>query len=375
MRMVVVLALVLVTPLTVAAASECAAPAAMSDGWPVASPATEGLDPSLICSIGSSLEKLPEANPDGVVVVRHGTLVYEHYFADSGMHYNADAVHAINSITKSVVALLAGIAFDRGWLKSIDDPVLPYLPNDADLRAQGKDRITLRDMLTMTSGLAWPESAISYADPSNIERQMGLAPDPYRFVLTQPLVATPGTVWNYNSGGVEVLGDISAKVSHQPLDQFAQQVLLDPLGISHSAWLRFPDGKISASSGLWLQPRDLAKIGQLVLNDGMWHRQRIVSAQWIADMIAAQVPRPSSWPRGAYGADSYGYLWWLGRLAMAGRNVDWIAGIGWGGQRLYVVPSRDLVVAVTASNDTSKGRQYLTGDTALGIVLHAAGTR
>jgi CubicO group peptidase (beta-lactamase class C family) len=371
MRMIVMLALSLLPSLACAGDATpptCGAPAAMSDGWSVAAPANEGLNPNLICNIGVSLEETQGADPNGVVVVRHGTLVYEHYFAGG----DANSVHGVASVTKSVVALLVGIAFDRGWLKSVDDRALSYLPGDAGLQSQEKDGITLRDLLTMTSGLKWPELAVSYSDPSNIERRMNVASDPYRFVLAQPLSAAPGTGWNYNSGGVELLGDILIKVSHQPLDKFAQQVIFDPLGIRNWAWLRSSNGKLGASWGLTLRPRDLAKIGQLVLNHGAWNGQQIVSAQWINAMIAPQVPRPSSWPSGAYEAYSYGYLWWLGQLATRDRNVGWVAGVGWGGQRLYVVPSLDLVVVVAASNYNFGARQYLAGHTALNIVLHAA---
>lgn len=118
------------------------------------------------------------------MVVRHDTLVYEHYLSTGGMEYRADTLHEIRSITKSIVSLLVGIALDRDWINSIDDRVFSYFPGDADL-SQGKDGIT---------GLRWPESAVSYSDPSNIERRMNIASHPYRFVLAQPLSATPGTV-------------------------------------------------------------------------------------------------------------------------------------------------------------------------------------
>lgn len=371
MRPIAALALCLtLSPVSAGAAapSNCGAPTATANGSPVASPAKEGLDPNLICAIGPTLENLQGADPNGVVVVRHNTLVYEHYFV-GGIEYGADTLHEVRSITKSVIALLVGVALDRGWLKSLDDRVFSYFPEDADLRTPDKDRITLRDLLTMTSGIEWPESAVSYNNASNIERRMGLASDPYRFVLGQPLAAKPGSVWNYNSGGVELLGDILMKVSRQPVDKFAKQALFEPLGISDWEWARAPNGKLAAAAGLWLRPRDLAKIGQLVLDHGAWRGRQIVSAKWIKEMTAPQVPRSSWWRSGGY---AYGYLWWLGRLATRDRDIDWAAGVGWGGQRLYVVPSLDLVVAVTASDYDFGDPQYLAGYTALDIVMRAA---
>src|SRR6516164_6658960 len=178
--------------------AECGAPAAMSDDWPVSPPAQQGLDPELICATGPGLAKRTEAVPHGVVVVRHGALVYERYFKDMyGVPPNANTLHDIASITKGVVALLIGIAFDRGLLSDLDAPVFSFLPEYADLRTPEKDRITLRHLLAMTSGLDWPERAISLDNWENILRQGRRAYDPYRFVLARPVETTSGTVWNY----------------------------------------------------------------------------------------------------------------------------------------------------------------------------------
>ncbi|HJU16842.1 MAG TPA: serine hydrolase [Stellaceae bacterium] len=351
------------------AAANCGAPADLHDGWKAAAPAQEGLDPRLICAIGPHLEKLTDADPNGVVVVRHDVLVYEHYFGANPLAYNATTVHRLASVTKSVVAILVGIAFDRGWLKSLDAPVFSFFPQYADLRTPDKNRITLRDLLTMTSGLAWPELAVSYNNPANIVRRAAAALDPYRFVLAQPLAATPGTIWNYNSGGVELLGIILKKVAKRPLDMFAKEALFDPLGIKHWEWAQFHGNPI-ASAGLRLRPRDLAKIGQLVLDRGTWHDRQIVSADWIKGMTAPQLPRWYLFQIG--GAYSYGYLWWLGRPWIDGQRFDWVGGLGYGGQRLYVVPSRDLVVAVTAGVYGHSYAQNLAGNTTLDMVLRAA---
>lgn len=271
-----------------AAPAPCGAPAEMRDGWKSAAPAQEGLDPKLICAIGPALEKMKKADASGVVVVRHGALVYEHYF----LAWNALKRHPLASVTKSVVAILTGIALDRGDLKTIDAPVFSFFPEYASLRTLEKDRITLRDLLTMTSGLDWPELAASYYNRSNIERRRILeTADTDRFVLKQPLAATPGTVWNYDSGGVGLIGTILQKVCGRPLDQFVKEVLFEPLGITDWSWERMANDQPFASGGLWLRPRDLAKIGQLVLNHGMWHGRQIVSAAWVKQMTVPHSPR------------------------------------------------------------------------------------
>ena len=357
--------------------AECGAPAAMSDDWPVSPPAQQGLDPELICGTGPGLAKRTEAVPHAVVVVRHGMLVYEQYFAGDMYgyvrQYNANIPHDIASITKGVVALLIGIAFDRGLLSDLDTPVVSFFPEYADLRTPEKDRISLRHLLAMTSGLDWPERAISLDDWANVVRQGWSASDPYRFVLARSVEITPGTAWNYNSGGVWLLGLILRKVSGQPIEEFAKEALLEPLGIKDEVWDRFPNGDAATSGGLRLRPRDLAKLGQLVLDGGVWHGRRIVSAGWIKQMIAPQSPR--GWWFGF--ARSYGYLWWQGQSLVGDHDIEWVGALGRGGQRLYVVPTLNLVVAVTAglyiANGGSPAPESLAGETALNsFVLPAA---
>src|SRR5439155_22370911 len=209
-------------------------PAAMSDGWEVSPPAQQGLDPKLICAIGPSLAELKGADPHGVVVARHGRLVYEQYFEGDDMRgstwtflmpHDANTLHNMESITKSVIALLVGIAFDRGLLKNLDAPIFSFFPEYGDLRTPERDQITLLHLLSMTSGLDWPERTISSNNPGNILRWGYIAPDPYRFVLGRSVEATPGTAWNYNGGGVWLLGLVLRKIAEQPLEQFAKEAL------------------------------------------------------------------------------------------------------------------------------------------------------
>ena len=312
--------------------ADCGAPAAMLDGWPVSPPAQKGLDPELICSTGPGLAKLTGADPHSVVVIRHGALVYEQYFTGEDMRgwtpigvvpHDANTLHNIESITKGVLALLVGITFDRGWLKDLDAPIFSFFPEYADLRTPDKDKITVRHLLSMTSGLDWPERAVSINNPANIVRQARMAPDPYRSVLERSVEATPGTAWNYTGGGVWLLGLILKKVSGRPLDQFTKEALFEPLGIKEWEWQRFPNGDAYTSGGLQLRPRDLAKLGQLVLDDGVWHGRQIVSAGWIKQMTSPQSPR--GWWFGF--ARSYGYLWWLGRSSIKGFDTGGVDGL------------------------------------------------
>ena len=319
---------VALTPAEAEAAARCGTPTDLCDGWTAAAPEQESLDPALICCIGPRLEKLADADPNGVVIARHGVLAYEHYFTggdeNARLQHDANTLHDVHSITKSVTALLTGIAFNLGWLKSLNASIFSFPPQCADLRTSEKDRITLRDLLTMTPGLAWPELAVPVKNSENIDRRIWNASDPHRFLLSQPLAATPGTVWNYNSGAVDLLGVILQKASGQPLDQFAKEALFAPLEVTDWQWGNPSNGLISG---------------------------------WTISL------RGKSY--------SYGYLW-LGRETIGSRNIDWVGGLGWGGQRLFVVPTQDLVVVATAYVIKPEAPSGLAGGTALDMVLGAA---
>jgi CubicO group peptidase (beta-lactamase class C family) len=319
------------------------------------------------------LAELKEANAHGVVVVRHGTLVYEAYFAGEDQRWpqqhwkeplttvphDARTRHDVQSISKSVVALLTGIALDRGALKSIDLPVLSLFPEYADLRTPDKERIRVRDLLTMTAGLGWP-----YKPYLAMARRVEAATDPYRVVLEQPVVAQPGVVWRYNNGSAELAGAVVHKAVGVPLDQFARDTLFAPLGIDDWEWGRLANGDPGAAWGLRLRLRDLAKIGQLVLDRGSWRGQRVISSTWLALMTAPHIVRPKT---------TYGFFWWLDRRPVNGADVDMACANGWGGQLLCVMPALDLVVAVNAGiyNFDGEGQQNLAGDTALEMALKA----
>jgi len=150
------------------------------NGWEVSTPAQQGLDPKLICATGLSLAKLTGADPHGVVVARRGVLVYEQYFAGDDMRgstwigvvpHDANTLHNMESITKGVIALLVGIALDRGLLKNLDAPIFSVLPEYGAFRTPDEDRVILRHLLWITSGLDWPERAISVNNPGNIVRR------------------------------------------------------------------------------------------------------------------------------------------------------------------------------------------------------------
>ncbi|WP_214416327.1 serine hydrolase domain-containing protein [Sphaerisporangium fuscum] len=265
----------------------------------------------------------------GVVVMRHGDVVFEHYGRGvdfvlneplGEVTFGPGTLHDIRSVTKSVVGLLYGTALAAGQVPEPREPLLACFPEYADLA--GRTELTVEHALTMTLGLEWNEDA-PYTSPANSEIAMELAPDRYRYVLERPVVEEPGTRWRYCGGASALIGALIARGTGMPLEDFARTALFEPLGIAAFEWSAGGDGVAAAASGLRLAPRDLARIGAHVLAS---------DDPWVARMLR---------PRVTIGDDfSYGYQWYMGSR--------WYGGFGNGGQRLYVRPDLDLVAAVTA---------------------------
>lgn len=253
-------------------------PVDLQDGWPVGSPESAGLDDAVLRGIGPHFESWTDANAHAILIARHGKLVYERYFTGEDQSwgkplgrvtYDAAKRHDLRSITKSVTSLLVGIAKDRGWLGDVDAPVFSFFPEHADLRTPEKDTMTVRHLLTMSAGLAWDEE-LPYSNPQNSERLMSDAPDQCRYVLERPLVRPPGRAYSYSGGATALLAAILQRCAKCPIDVVARQELFAPLGVGEAEWIRYADGTPIAASGLRLRPRDLLKIGQMVLDGGAW---------------------------------------------------------------------------------------------------------
>jgi CubicO group peptidase (beta-lactamase class C family) len=328
-------------------------PVTLDDGWSIASPESVGMDGALLCRIASRLQ-LTGSEVHAVVIARHGKLIFEQYFAgidqpwgypEGPRDFDATSMHDMRSASKSVISLLVGIAIDRKLIASADEPAIKFFPEYHSSKTTGWDNVTLRHLLTMSSGIRWDET-LNWTDPKNDEPHLGFEADPVGYVLSKPIAAPPDTVWVYNGGGTDLLGHLLERVSGQSLEAFARDVLFQPLGIADFEWKNYRrNGKIAAAAGLRLRPRDAAKIGQIVLDRGTWSGRQIVSADWIARSIA-----PRFQATGYFGGVLfYGYQWWMGRSLSDGREVKWVAAFGWGGQRIIVVPDLDLVMMTTAA--------------------------
>jgi len=335
------------------------------DDWPMSSPTKEGLDERLLSDIGTRFQSWVDANLHAIVVLRNGKLVYEQYF--TGMDerlgsllgrvaYDARRAHDLRSITKSIVSTLVGIAIDKGLVPDVDTPVLSLFPEYTDLRTREKDRITLRHLLTMSAGLAWDET-IPYSDPTNSERRMSEASDRCRYVLEQQVIQPAGETYAYNGGLTALLAAVLTKASGCTIDVFANNELFAPLGITEIEWFRYDDGTPNATSGLRMRARDLAKLGQLVLDGGLWNTRRIVSEGWIKEATSPHI--------NGDGLFFYGFQWWLGRSLLNRTEINWIAAVGYGGQRMYILPRLNIVVVVLAGLYDNPTLSPVVGDAIL----------
>ena len=296
-------------------------------------------------------------NLHAVVVLRGGRLVVERYWTGydarrarplGPVRFGPETPHDMRSVSKSIVGLLYGVALAAGRVPAPEAPLTAQFPEYPDLAADpARQRLTVAHALSMTFGTEWDELGIPYSDPRNSEVAMDAAPDRYRFVLERRVVRAPGEAWTYNGGATALLARLIAKGTGQPLEAFAQAALFDPLGIAGAEWERDRRGEAIAASGLRLTARDLARIGAMLLAQGRWEGRQVVPADWLAACFRPAVALPDG--------RRYGYHWYLGAVprddgAGGVRFERTVSAVGLGGQRLFLLPGLDLVVAVTAGN-------------------------
>lgn len=330
----------------------CGVPSLRDDGLTVTAFEEDGLiDGAALCRTTDRLVA-SGANIHAVLVAHGGKLVFERYFKGldeipgrffgsrvANVAFDADTLHAMKSVSKSVASLAVGIAIDRGLIRSVNEPIFSFFPELSDLRTPETDRILLLHALNMTMGLEWVEATPATGNFWNDEARMRLAPDPCRHVLGRAVTAPAGQEFHYSTGALALVSAVVSKSTGRPLDEFARANLFEPLGISGAEWRRFR-GDTDAGGGLRLRPRDMVKIGQLVLAGGRWNDSQIVSRAWIDASTAPSIKATDD--------QYYGYLWWIGSATTHRQRVHWVGALGRGGQSIRIVPELDLVVAVTA---------------------------
>jgi len=305
-------------------------PVSRGDGWEISSPASENMDPLLVEKAFQLLyldDRYVMAR--GLLVVRNGRLVAEVYPHSLG---DIDRIENIQSSTKSFTSVLTGIALEKGFLDSLNQPLSQICP-DAFTNHPEKTDITLRHALTMQTGINFDndEDALDFyhASGSSVE-----------FVLSKTQEYAPGVIFRYNDGAPQLVSAAIQRRSGKQLSAFAEEHLFTPLQIVDWKWESAKDGITFGAFSLFLTPRDLAKWGLMLLNNGSWNGQQVVDSAWIAEATQPLVNA------GSYGA-SYGYYFWVYP------GYEGYAAVGHGGQRVFAVPSKSLLIVYTAWPYTS----------------------
>jgi CubicO group peptidase (beta-lactamase class C family) len=345
--------------------------------WPESTPMEQQVDEAPLLALDAAIKAGQHGNIDSVLVVRNGHVVFEREYRRDYAPFNAGSeapswewnyqdehwhpwyhgdpsLHTMQSVSKSVLAVLYGIASRQGKFGSVDVPALALLKSrdiaDPDGR---KAAIMLRDMLTMRSGLAWDEESFDYTDPRNDCAVMEASDDWVAEVVDKPMVADPDTTWVYSSGTTMVLTEILEELVGMKLADFAEQELFGPLGITEYYWKHTPMGLADAEGGLYLRPRDIAKVVQLWIDGGRWGEQQIVSADWVRESVAPTTPSTYPEDSGMWARVGYGYQWWNFTNAI-GDGLEIYGGVGYGGQWPIAVPELGLVVVLTGWNIYSR---------------------
>jgi CubicO group peptidase (beta-lactamase class C family) len=308
-----------------------------------------------------------------MLLYKDNMLVFEDYFEghqyqwDAPGHYgeyiswDRETAHCIQSDTKSITSLCIGIAIDKGYIESVHQSIFDYLPDHQYLRTPQKEKITIEHVLTMTSGLEWREWGVSLASIENDQIGIWFWEDgPMDYTLSRELVAEPGTRFNYSGGDIQILVEILRNATGMTLEEFSGTYLFEPLGIdSYDWWLIFPSGEIQGAGGLKLTPRDMVKIGAMMLNHGLWDDKRIVSEKWISKSKTPYAENNGiKVPGEDLGRLGYGYTWWTKSFACEGRDMGMYLALGWGGQKIMVLPDLDMIVVFTGANYNSNVHQF-----------------
>ena len=345
----------------VLAAASCSDSAAGPDtppggGWPTSTLAAQGLAEAPLLDLKRQIQNGELGAVHSLLVARNGYLVFEEYFAGQ----EQDDLHQVYSVTKSVAATLVGVAWDRGLVPDLDTPLLDLFPEYGMVKnpAGGKQHVTLRHALQMRTGFEWDEWATNYDDPTNPTSALFRSDDWMKFVLDLPMTDPPGTRFVYNSGVSMLLSGAIKNLTGERVADFADEVLFEPLGISRRHWFEGPNQIDNTGWGLHLRSRDMARIGQLYLQRGVWAGQRILSEAWIDESMERYTRFQSGW--------GYGYQWWLGPETV---GVTAPTANGWGGQYIVIMPDLDAVVVSTAGNFEGGG---LSPEVLMGVMRSAA---
>lgn len=312
-------------------------PTPLSDGWPVSTPEAENIDAAALTQVYQDFHADKTLwQVRSLLVFRNGNLVAESYTKDDKDQHTP---RAIWSATKQVMGLLTGLALDSQIIDDTADPLSKYLPEVA--AHPDKNAITIEHLLTMKSGIAYSNDGLS-GQTDDILRQL---PDHItEFILSLPMTSTPGSLVEYKDGDPQLIAAVIQQATGIPTSQWAKEVLFDKLEIQNLDWDYYKDGTTLGGFGILTTPRELAKFGQCVLDSGKWKGSQMVSKVWIEQMTTARVAD-------LYGSQ-FGYLWWMDPT----RGLTFMSGHG--GQYVFILPQKQLVIVMTSEVNTQGEFQF-----------------
>lgn len=305
--------------------------------WQTATPESVGLHGALIDE--GAVDLFTNRSLLSLLVLREGKLVYEKY-GNGGGQRKSNNVH---SASKSILQALVGIAVEEGDIGSLDDKASSYIPSAFQGQSQAKKNITIRQLIDMTSGLRWEDDETEYT----IETSSNWV----KAIIARPLDYTPGQHYNYSTGNTHVLSAVLQAATGMSTCKYAQTMLLDPMNISPEHWGRDPQGVYSGGYNLYLTARELAKFGQLYLDEGEWNGQQLVPEETVEQAATKK----------HYDGDGFWYSsgWWWRTIDGHDMYLAW----GWGGQFVYVIPDLDIVLVTTENTaDGHNNTEINSGD-------------
>ena len=321
-------------------------PANLNDGWELSTPSQEGIDETELREIYKFFHESKDLwQVRSLLVFRNNKLVAESYTK------NPAEIHSelvpIWSCTKQVTGLLAGIAIEQGFIGDINDPIQKYLPEET-ARHSDKGTITIKNLLMMGSGIAFEN------DGFNGESNQLLLEKPSNsldFILGLPFHFSSGEKFYYNDGDPHIISAILQRRTGKTMKDWADEVLFSKIGFKKYEWAVYKDGITMGAFGISTTPREMSRIGHLVLNKGNWNGQQIVNSAWIEEMTSVKI----SSEKANFHNNSFGYYWWVDE----NRGIVFMAGHG--GQHVFVKPSKNLVIVTTAdkTDDFAKFGFYL----------------
>ncbi len=310
-------------------------PEQLTDGWEIISPDSVGISTLTLEHINSLITAEDQYyNAKSLLIIKGGKLVFERYVRDMA---DRDHYGHVQSVTKSINSLVTGIIFSEGIFDSIDQKLYDLIPTKFPNDDQ-KKQITLRHLMTMRSGIEFDNDVFS------MEIYVGKPDDPIKYILEKPSFADPGAEFFYQDCNPHLLSYAIGELTGSTLEEWAVERIFTPLGIQNYFWGSDPAGTSMGAHGLHIQPRDLAKIGQLVLDNGSWRGTQLIDSTWISESTQFQADM-GSW--GDENGWDYGYYWWVIR--------EWNAFAAWGhgGNFLFIKPDQELVIVMTALPDTN----------------------